>query len=433
MKESPVYTSLNGIIRMLLITLASLAWSIPVCIGQESLSLADCYALAERNYPLSKQSGLIAKTAEYTIENIMKGTLPQLNFNGQASYQSAVTAVPLSLPGMNIPVPDKDQYKLYGEVSQIIYDGGAINHQKELQESRSVIEEQKLKAELYALKSRINDLFFGILLADEQLKQNELLIKDLELGLSKVRALINNGTALKSNADVLQADLLKTRQRSIEIRASRKAYSDMLAVFLGKETGDDLMLIKPRPVAASTRISRPELRVFEEQDISLGIQDKLLATKALPKLGFFFQGGIGRPALNMLSNQFDAYYIGGLRLSWSPSVFYTLKNDRALIDINRSSLEVQKQTFLFNTGLAIKQESAGITKFMELLASDDEIIALREKVKKTSVVQLENGVINANDYLREANAEDQARQARILHEIQLLISQYKQQTTSGNL
>jgi outer membrane protein TolC len=397
------------------------------------LTLSECYSLAEQNYPLSKQRDLISKTADYTVENLQKGNLPQLSFNGQATYQSAVTEVPIKLPGVNISSPSKDQYKLYGEVNQVIYDGGAISGQKELQKTNAAIEQQRLEAELFQLKNRVNQLFFGILLIDEQLKQNDLLVKDLELGLAKVQAAINNGIAFKSNADVVNADLLKIKQRNIEMRAGRKAYADMLALFIGREIPENVDVVKPQPISISQQINRPELLVYERQNASLNVQNKLLIAKTLPKFGFFFQGGLGRPALNMLSNKFDAYYIGGLRLSWSPSVFYTLKNERALIDINRSSLEVQKETFLFNTNLVVRQQNADIKKYIDLLASDDEIIALREKVKKTSVAQLENGVINGNDYLREANAEDQARQTKILHEIQLLISQYSQQTTTGNL
>ena len=397
------------------------------------LSLQECYSLAQQNYPLTKQRELIAKTAEYNVENISKGRLPQLSFNAQATYQSDVTEVPIKLPGINISSPSKDQYKAYGEINQVLYDGGATRAQEELQKTNAAIEQQKLEAELYQLKSRVNQLFFGILLIDEQLKQNDLLIKDLELGLFKVQALIKNGTALKSNADVLQADILKNKQRNIEVRASRKAYADMLALFIGRPVPENEILLKPQPIPLSSQINRPELRIYERQNNSLDVQDKLLTIKALPKVGFFLQGGVGRPALNMLSNKFDAYYLGGLRLMWSPSIFYTLKNERALIKINRSTIDVQRETFLFNTELTVKQHNAEVSKYMELLSSDDEIIVLREKVKRTAVAQLENGVINGNDYLREANAEDQARQTQILHEIQLLMSQYTQQTTTGNL
>ncbi|WP_295795308.1 TolC family protein [Mucilaginibacter sp.] len=398
----------------------------------QQLTLADCYKQAEQNYPLIKQRELIAKTSEYNIDNIQKGYLPQLSFTGQATYQSTVTQIPIKLPGVNIPALSKDQYKAYGEINQVLYTGGELEQQKQLQKTSEAINRQQLEAELYQLKGRINQLFFGVLLLDEQIKQNDLLIKDLQLGLNKAEASIKNGTAFKSTGDVIKADILKNKQRTIELQASRKACVDMLGLFTGTNTTAETVLAKPQPITVSEQINRPELLVYNEQAKNLDVQNKLLTSKTLPRLGLFLQGGVGRPGLDMLSNSLDAYYIGGIRLTWSPSVFYTLKKSRALIDINRKTLDVQKETFLFNTNLTVKQQDAEIGKYQQLLASDDEIINLRSRVKTTAMAQLENGVINGNDFLSQVNAEDQARQSKILHETQLLMSQYNQQTTTGN-
>ena len=396
------------------------------------LTLNDCYKLAEQNYPLIKQRELIAKTADYTIENIQKGYLPQLNINGQATYQSAVTAIPIKLPGLNIPALSKDQYKLYGELSQVLYDGGEMKQQKQLQKTDEAVNQQQLEADLYQLKDRVNQLFFGVILLDEQLKQNDLVIKDIQLGHDKIMASIKNGIAFRSNGDVIVAELLKNKQQTIELRASRKAYTDMLSLFVGKTVDDETVLVKPQPVTVSSQINRPELLVYSAQDKTLDAQNKLLTAKTLPRLDLFFQGGMGRPALDLLSNSLSAYYIGGVRMSWSPSSFYTIKKERALIDISRQNLDVQKETFLFNTNLTVKQQDANIGKYQQLLASDDEIIDLRTKVKNTAMAQLENGVISGNDFLSEVNDEDQARQNKILHQVQLLMAQYTQQTTTGN-
>jgi len=396
------------------------------------LTLADCYKQAEQNYPLIKQRELISKTSEYNIDNIQKGYLPQLSFTGQATYQSTVTQIPIKVPGVNILALSKNQYKVYGEINQVLYTGGELEQQKQLQKTNEAINRQQLEAELYQLKGRINQLFFGILLLDDQIKQNDLLIKDLQLGLNKAEASIKNGTAFKSTGDVIKADILKNKQRTIELQASRKAYMDMLGLFTGTNTTAETVLVKPQPINVSEQINRPELLVYNEQAKNLDVQNKLLTSKTLPRLGLFLQGGVGRPGLDMLSNSLDAYYIGGIRLTWSPSIFYTLKKSRALIDINRKTLDVQKETFLFNTNLTVKQQDAEIGKYQQLLASDDEIIDLRSKVKTTAMAQLENGVINGNDFLSQVNAEDQARQNKILHETQLLMSQYNQQTTTGN-
>jgi outer membrane protein TolC len=252
------------------------------------------------------------------------------------------------------------------------------------------------------------------------------------LGLDKTQASVKNGTAFRSNADLISAELLQTKQHSIELQALRKAYTDMLGLFIGKTVIEDTVLATPEQVTVSSEIKRPELAVFDAQGKGLDVQNQLLTVNTLPKLGLFLQGGYGRPGLDMLNNNFAGYYLGGVHLSWSPSAFYTLKRKRAQIDINRQELAVQKETFLFNTNLTVKQQSSEISKYQRLAASDDEIIALREKVKTAAMAQLENGVITGNDFLKEVNDEDQAKQNKVLHSIQLLMAQYNQQIATGN-
>lgn len=394
-----------------------------------SISLDTCYALAKKNYPLVKKYELIAKSKEYSLENIAKGFLPQININGQASYQSDVTQFPKSIPG--VPVLTKEQYKIYAEVNQPIYDGGVIKEQKKLQEANSLVGRQQLEVELYQLKDRVNQLYFGILLMDEQLKQNALMKNDIQLGLTKINAQITNGTALQSNAATLKAEWLKANQQTVELKSNRKAFTDMLGFFISKPLDEHTVLEKPAPIIPATEIRRPELLMFNYQNKILDAQNNLLTAKNNPKLSFFVQGGFGKPAFNILSNSFDPFYIGGLRLSFPLTGFYSVKNDRALININRQTIDAEKETFLFNTQFAMKQQSADITKFQQFLKTDDEIISLRTGVKKAALAQLENGVINSGDYLREVNAEDNARQNKILHEIQLLMAQYKEQNTMG--
>jgi outer membrane protein TolC len=395
-----------------------------------SISLDSCYALAKKNYPLVKQYDLIAKSKEYSLENISKGNLPQVNINAQATYQSDITQLPKGFPG--IKALSKDQYKIYAEVNQPIYDGGVVKEQRKLQEANSMLDKQQLKVELYKLNDRINQLYFGILLINEQLKQNSLTKNDIQLGLDKINAQIANGAALQSNADILKAELLKADQQTIELNANRKALIDMLGLFINKPLDDNTVLIKPKNIIPSTEIKRPELLMYDYQKKIFEVQNELLTAKNNPKLSFFVQGGYGKPAFNILSNSFDPFYIGGIRLSFPLNSFYTVKNDRALLNISRQNTDIQRETFLFNTQFATKQQSADITKFEQFLKTDDEIIMLRTSVKKAALAQLENGVISSGDYMREVNAEDNARQNKILHEIQLLLSEYNERNTVGN-
>jgi outer membrane protein TolC len=406
-----------------------ITFALPAKAQSDSITLDSCYVWAKKNYPMVKQYELIAKSNEFTLENISKGYLPQININGQATYQSDVTQLPKGIPGVS--VLSKDQYKIYAEANQMIYDGGVIKEQKKLQEANSMVNVQKLEVELYKLKDRVNQLYFGILLIQEQLKQNALTKNDIQLGLDKINAQIANGTALQSNADVLKAELLKAEQQSIELNSNRKAFADMLGLFINKSLNEKLIFIKPQNIYSSGEINRPELKLYDYQNKIFDTQNKLLAAKNNPKISLFLQGGYGRPAFNILSNNFDPFYIGGLRFTFPLSNFYTIKNDRELINISKQNIDVQKNTFLFNTQLAITQQSTDITKLQAFLKTDDEIILLRTNVKKAALAQLENGVINSSDYLREVNAEDAARQNKILHEIQLLMAQYNERNTTG--
>ena len=401
----------------------------------QSLSLQKAYELAEQNYPLIKQRELIKQTSEYSEENLGKGFLPQINLSGQATYQSAVTQVKLPAPGIFIEPLSKDQYRILGDVNQLIYDGGAIKQQKGIQHLSDEVEQQKIEVELYKLKERINQIFLGVLFLDEQLKQVDLVKSDLNNGIIRVEAQVNNGVALKSNLNVLKAELLKADQRAIEIKSSRKGYIDVLSFFINQTLPENIKLEKP-VVAGSVLtndIQRPELKLYSTQEKLLGGQYKMIGSRNKPKASLFFQGGYGRPSLNLFTNDFDFFYTTGLRLNWSIGGFYTEKREKKIIELNQKSIDIQKEVFLFNTNAQLKQQQSEFDKLQKLIATDNDIIDLRIKVKDAAKAQLENGVITANDYLREVNAEDLARQSLITHQIQLLQAQINYQTISGKL
>ena len=399
-----------------------------------TLTIEEVYQLAQTNYPLIKQRDLITKTKDYSVSNASKGYLPMFQVSGQATYQSEVTSFPFKLPitGFSFPGYSKDQYKAYAEVDQLIYDGGVIKNQKKTAEANEVIQKQNLDVELYSLYDRVNQLFFGALLMDEQLKQNELLIKDIQNGIDKTKALVANGAAYRSSVDELSAQLLQTEQSRVELSSTKNAYLEMLGLFLNRPLDKNTVIQKPGSPVLSDSINRPELLAYDYQKIAYNLQGDLLKTQLRPKFSLFLQGGYARPGLNFLSNDFEWYYIGGVKLNWNLGSWYTLKNQRRILDLNRSSLDVQKETFLFNTHVTQKQENANVEKYIELLKKDNSIISLRESVKKAASAQLENGVLSAHDYLNEVNLEDEARQALILHQVMLLQAQYNYQNTVGN-
>jgi outer membrane protein TolC len=396
-----------------------------------SLTLEECYALAREHYPMAKQRDLITQSEGYSVDNASNGNLPQVSLYGQASYQSDVPHLPIDLPGMDIPLIPKDQYKLYGEVTQVIYNGGATSLEKEGYEAKSRVEQQGIEVELYKLKERINQLFFGILLLREQIQQVDLLRRDIELGMVKTQAAIDNGIALKSSIAVLQVELLKSHQHVIELEASRHAYLEMLGLMINHTLDENTILVKPAEISPVQEINRPEMTWYDYQRQNLGLQNDLLDVQNRPKVSLFLQGGLGRPGLNIFDDALKGFYFGGVRLYWPLAGFYSVKNEKTLNEISRQGIDVQRETFLFNTQLQLRQENNEISKLQELLTTDDEIVALRKTIKETALNQLENGVITTNDYLREVNAEDNARQSKLLHEIQLRMAQYHMLTTLG--
>ena len=399
----------------------------------ETLSVENAYMLARKNYPLIKQRDLIKKTKDFTVSNAAKGYLPSFSVKGQATYQSTVTDFPFEVPGIHIPQFNKDQYKMYAEADQLIYDGGVIKNKKESAIANEALEQQNLEVQLYALYEKVNQLFFGALLMEEQLNQNLLLQKDIRNGIEKAKAFVANGVAYRSSVDELSAQLLQSQQSNVEMSATKKAYLDMLKLFIGLEPDAGLALEKPPAPSLTEEIKRPELEAFNSQKKIYDLRGKLLKDQIKPRISFFAQGGYGRPGLNFLSNNFDWYYIGGLRFSWDFGSLYSLKNNLHLLDINKNSVETQKEVFLFNTRISQLQQKESLQKFDSLIQKDNSIIELRTSVKKAAFAQLENGVLSAHDYINQVIAEDQARQNKIIHEVQLLQAQYNYQNITGNI
>lgn len=400
--------------------------------AQEMLSLEQCYQLSRENYPLIKKQELIKKSEQYTIENALKGWLPQINIVGQATYQNEVTELPIKLPNISVDPLSKDQYKVYADVSQNIFDGGNIKNQKIIAKAQSEIQSQQIEVELDKLKERINQIYFGILLTDKQLSQLQLTKLDINEGIKKAEAQLKNGVIFRSNLDVLKAELVKNEQREIELKSVKQTYLQMLSFFVKRNLDENTNLQTPEKLLITETNNRSELKLFDAQKTLIAAQKKLVNTKNTPKLGAFFQGGYGKPGFNMLKNEFDTFYMAGVRLNIPISGFYTKKNELQLLNNQSQDVEIQRENFLFNQNFTEIQQKNDLDKIQNLIDKDDELITLRKSIKNASLAQLENGVITTNDYLREVNAEEQAVLNRISHEIQYLLTQYNLKANLNN-
>ena len=399
-------------------------------------TIDQCQEKARQNYPQIKQFGLIEKSLEYNLSNAGKAYLPQVSFTAKATYQSDAISldVPIGLQTLSIH-QSKDQYQAVLDVNQTLWDGGTTSIQKKVHRDNASIESQKLEVDLYAIKDRVNQLYFGCLLIDEQLLQNAVLNTELQTNYDKVASYMRNGVANQADLDAVRLEQLNNGQRRTELLAARKSYREMLSAMMGVALTDESSLEKPSipmEVFDETMLKRPEVGLFDRQLSLIDHQTDMVKSGTQPKVGLFVQGGYGRPGLNMLQNDFSPFYIGGVRLSWNISGFYTQKNNLNNLRINKEMVSNQKETFLFNNSLKIKQQNNELDMMRQLLQDDEEIIRLHVNLKKASEAKVENGVQSVTDLLREVNAESMAIQQKSLHEMQLLLDIYNLKYSTNN-
>ena len=393
------------------------------------LRIEDCYEKAKANYPLIKQYGLIAQAKDCNLSILSKAYLPQLQLSAKATYQSDVTKIPIDVSKLGLPIDipelSKDQYGATLEVNQIIWDGGSVNAKRNSVSAKSEAEEKSLEVSLYAVRERVNQLFFGILLCDAMAEQNRLFSEELQRTYKQIASLVQGGLAHQADLDVVKVEQLKAQQGFTHIHHNRNAFLEMLSAFIGEKIDNNTALQKPETLSSLSRgIKRPELAMFDAQFRSLDIAKKEIEADLKPKVGLFLTGGYGKPGLNMLKNEFAPFYIAGVRLSWNFGNFYTRKNRLNLLESGQNAIQVQQETFLFNTALSQTGKENEINKYRELLKTDDEIIALRNSVKRASESKVANGTLTAIDLMRDVTNEQMARQDKIVHEIEMMQAIY---------
>lgn len=390
------------------------------------ITLDECRSLARANYPLIKRFSLVEQSRSLSVSNASKAWLPQVSLSARASYQSDVTRIPVDIPGVDISPMSKDQYDVSVHVSQQIYDGGSVSSSKRLADALSDVEREKVNVAIYDVYERVDQLYFGILLLDEQIRQVRLLQDDLSLSSKSVSGMLRGGVASQTDLDAVKVEQVKARQSETSLLTSRATYLKMLSTFIGKPLGDSVSLVRPAEADVSVVVNnRPELSLYNAQNRLLDQQRNVLDTYLRPRVGLFLQGGYGNPALNMLKNKFEAYYKVGATLTWNFGNLYTRANDKRKIDTDRLGIEAEREAFLFNTGLQSELQRGNIESLRRQISQDDEIITLRERIRSKADVKVANGTETVNEMLRDINAVSEARLTKAFHEIQLLQEIYK--------
>ena len=406
-------------------------------------TLDECQQAAEKNYPLIQQYGLIEKTTRLTIVNIQKGWLPQVSAQAQATYQSDVTAWPnemkTMMSGMGIDMQGltKDQYRVGIDVQQTIYDGGVIGSQKRIAREQGKVQTAQNEVNIYHIRKRVNEMYFGLLLIDEQIKLNNDLQTMLAGNENKLESMTKRGTAAESDLQSVKAERLNAVQKATELASQKQMLQRMLSTFCGMEVTE---VRKPQVKADGGGVMaenrRPELKALDAQLSVLNAQEKALNAALMPKVGVFAQGFYGYPGMNMFEDMMRHKWswngIIGARITWNIGALYTRKNDKVKLQLQRNMTENSREVFLFNNYLDQIQQNEDIARYQKLMAQDGEIISLRQAVRKAAESKLAHGIIDVNDLVREINQENAACVQQSVHEIEMLKEIYDNKYTTNN-
>ena len=402
-------------------------------------SLDECRRLAREHYPAIRQYDLIAQTEQYNLSNAARAWIPQVALSGQATYQSATPTYPeafkaiLQANGIEMAGIHRDQYKVSIDVSQHIWDGGKSRADKAIAKAEAEEQRSRVDVSLYDLQSRVDNLYFGILLLDERKAQTEVLIELLASNLARLQTYYKNGVAMQADVDAVEAELLAARQTLGQVESSRMSYRRMLEIFIGQPLTADKLERPAMQQLQSRTLARPELALFEAQESILTAQRKAINVSLMPRFSAFAQVYYGYPGLDMfksmVSSDWSFNAIAGVRVSWNIGAFYTKRNNLQKLNTAEKQIAVQRDVFLFNTQMQTTQDDGEIARLRQVITDDSRIVELRRRVRMAAESQLKNGVIDATDLLRKISDETAAALARSTHEIELLQSIYRLKTT----
>lgn len=415
--------------RKKLLLLSVLAVLFPAVRAQ---SLEECRQAAEHNYPIIRQYDLIARTTELTVRNIQKAWFPQISVTAQGSYQNKVTAWPENLQGLfaqmglQLQGLSRDQYKVGIDVRQTLFDGGAIGSLREIARGEGAVQAAQTEVDLYKIGQRVHEMYFALLLLDEQLRLNADANALLRSNEAQLAAMLKSGTASAGDFENVKAERLSAEQQQTELLSQRQTLQRLLSLFCGIPV--DSIRRPPVPNLPSGENKRPELRLFDRRLQLTDAQEKALDAQLLPQLGFFAQGYYGNPGLNLFEDMMKRRWswngIAGLRLTWNLSALYTHRNEKSKLRVQRELIENARQQFLFNNRLDETQQSENVRRFRAIAQRDGEIIALRTAVRKAAESKLAHGIIDVNGLLREINKENAAKTQQAIHEIDMLKAMY---------
>ena len=398
---------------------------LPLQLWAQSLTLEACKQRAEANYPAVSQYRLIELTRDFTLENAAKAWLPQVSASVSGVAFTDLLDVNDRMKRLGIDTKNTMASGMV-MVNQNVYDGGQIHAQRQIARAQADVQHQQLAVSMYDLNRRVEQLYFGVLLLDAQIKHTQLLQEDLSLSRKTVEAMQKGGIANQSDVDAVAVEQENALQLLDAQQASRSDYIRMLGIFIHQSLGNDVRLQMPVALELKTReVYRPELSYYQARESLLEAQRKQLNSRLFPTLKAFGMGIYHTKVTDLMKNGMLA---GGLTLSWNIGALYTRKNDLRKLDVERQQVESERATFLFNNRLEVESTEGNIAMLKKQLVRDDEIVRLREQIRDKSEKKVRLGTESVNEMLRDINAVSKARQQRSTHEIQLIEALYALKT-----
>ena len=405
----------------------------------QAQTLEECQLAAEKNYPMIKQYDLISQTTQLTVRNIQKGWLPQIAIAAQATYQSDVTSWPESMKGtfqqlgINMKGLSKDQYKVGIDLQQTIYDGGTISSLRSVARQEEKVQKAQVETNLYQVRKRVNEMYFSLLLLNEQIKLNDDVKALLLSSEKKLANMLKGGTIATSDFENIRAERLSVEQQNESLKSQQQMLQHLLSTFCGIKVSN---VQKPAPFETTISTNkRPEMLLFDYQLQLSSIKEKALNSQVRPKQGIFAQGFYGSPGLNMFEDMMNRKWslngMVGVKLSWNIGALYSLKNDKAKLRLQREMTENAREIFLFNNQLEEIQQNENIKRYHTMKQTDDEIIMLRTNIRKAAESKLSHGIIDVNNLLREINNENAAKIQQTIHDIEMLKEMYNLKYTNN--
>ncbi len=412
--------------------------------NSQAVTLQQCHEAAAGNYPEIKRYQLVELATDYDIANAKKAYLPQVQAYGQATWQNAVSSFPDKVErlyeqmGVELKGMSKDQYRVGIDASQVIWDGGATRSRIEQLQAEGQVNHAKSNLTIYQVRSKVNELYFGILMLEENLKQTEVKMHTLESNLKLINSYVKGGVATVSDAQRVEAEMASTRQQRSTIEETDKAYRKVLGIFTGLDL-TSAPLERPADLAVDDKVesNHPQLAYLDAQRAALEAQRHSIKASLMPQVSAIGTAYYGRPGYDMFKamfqDKFSFNFMVGMKATWSLSSLYSKKNNEAKIDNAERELNVERDKFLFNTSMTTAAKQGSIAAGEKELSEDDTIIALRQSVRKATESKLKHGIIVPDDLVKDVSSEHMARLARAYRELEILKNKYDIKYTVGGI